>query len=99
MKIIFLTMIKNLAIWHGIIANSYVKDNKQFFDKVFGRWKDLDPSARKFYSTHMYLTIDLNNDTTQRKIIRDFDNMQYLYNIDNIVIRFKNATRSNPPFF
>ena len=76
-------MIKNLAIWHGIIANSYVKDNKQFFDKVFGRWKDLDPSARKFYSTHMYLTIDLNNDTTQRKIIRDFDNMQYLYNIDN----------------
>jgi hypothetical protein len=66
-----------LGAWHGKIDNKVVTDvnAKKIFDRVFLRWKDLSPLARKFYSTHMYLT---RTDGTDDIVIRDFDSIQFL---------------------
>jgi hypothetical protein len=64
----------NIGWWHNQIDGKPVNnpDAKKVYDRVYLRWKDLSPIARKFYSTHMYLTKTENGKDV---ILRDFDNL------------------------
>lgn len=74
----FMNLIFNIGLMHGKIDNEFIDINdmsKQIFDRVYLRWKDLSSLARKFYSTHIYLTIV---ESGKDVILRDFDNLSSL---------------------
>ena len=70
----FIKMIKNLGFWHSIFSGKDATNThaKEIYDRVYLRWKDLSPLARKFYSTHLYLT---KNEGGTYIVLRDFDNL------------------------
>jgi hypothetical protein len=86
-------VMQNIGGWHKKINHKTVDDvyAKQIYDRVYLRWKDLSPLARKFYTTHMYLTT---NDNGKDIMLRDFDNLS-VYEPSNIKIHLRNAKNGN----
>jgi len=85
----FIIMIRKLGDWHRKIDGKLVTDvnAKKIYEKVYLRWKELSPLARKFYSTHLYLTKTENGKDI---IIRDFDNLA-IYNPVTIKLHLRRA--------
>ena len=84
---------QNMGYWHKLINYKSAVDinAKKIYDRVYLRWKDLSPSARKFYSTHMFLT---RNDGGVDIIVRDFDNLS-IYEPANIKLHLRKAKNGN----
>lgn len=86
----------NIGWWHNKIDGKAVDnaDAKKVYDRVYLRWKDLSPIARKFYSTHMYLTKTENGKDV---IVRDFDNLS-VYNPSTIKLHLRKAKNGKSLF-
>jgi len=86
--------IGNIGYWHNKINNKQVSDKDtagKIYDEVYRRWKDLSQLARKFYSTHLYLTKKENG---IESVIRDFDNIESIENLvgrQNIFLHLRKA--------
>lgn len=85
----FVSLITQLGWWHAQFEGKDLTNPaaKKIFDRVYLRWKDLSPVARKFYSTHLYLT---KNEGGRDILLRDFDNLS-IYNPATIKIHLRKA--------